>query len=202
MNKIGILIFIVFLIGNVMALESYTPQQVNQQFTFCQVCSDATYITLSSIQTPTTIVYVDANMTSVGSGQYCYNYTGNISGRYDFRGISDGCDKTYATYVDMSPVIGSENNTTFFLVLAISSVVLLLLGFILNNYIFAFFSGILFLITGVYGMIYGLSDVTNLYTRMISLVVIGIGAIITILSSLELLRSVEGGSVDDDFDYN
>ena len=86
----------------VSALDDYGVKQVDEQFTFCQVCQDATYITLSSIETPDTTEGIYENMTSMGAGEYCYNYTPQKLGRYDFRGVSDGCEKTFATYMDIT----------------------------------------------------------------------------------------------------
>jgi len=118
------------------ALEGYGTKQVNEQFTFCQVCQDATYITLSSIETPNSTIGIYANMSSMGGGEYCYNYTPTQIGRYDFRGISDGCEKSFATYVDVT-ANGSESNiqTSIIQVLIILFFVGLGLGFyyIKNN---------------------------------------------------------------------
>jgi len=53
----------------------------------------------------------------------------------------------------------------------------------------------------MYGMFYGFGDITNLYTRIISYVIIGFGAIVTIVSAIDLIRESEGGggyNIDDD----
>jgi phosphatidylserine synthase len=42
-------------------------------------------------------------MTSMGSGTFCYNYTPSLIGTYDFRGISNGCVKSFAVYVPVTP---------------------------------------------------------------------------------------------------
>jgi hypothetical protein len=91
------------------ALDNMGVKQVDKQFTFCQICSDASYITLSSVETPNSTEIVNSNMASMGGGQYCYNYTPNQIGRYDFRGISDGCEKSFAVYVDVT-AYGNESN--------------------------------------------------------------------------------------------
>ena len=99
-------------------LESYGTKKVNEQFTFCQVCADSTYITLSSIETPNSTISLNANMTSTGSGEFCYNYTPNQLGRYDFRGISDGCEKTFATYIEVTTRGEQYNNSQQGLIIA------------------------------------------------------------------------------------
>lgn len=83
-------------------LTQYQSKKVNEEFSFCQTCQDATFITLSSIETPNSTELINLNMTSVGGQEFCYNYTPVQIGRYDFRGISDGCLKTFAVYIDIT----------------------------------------------------------------------------------------------------
>lgn len=99
------LFFFVFLLSfiSVSALPTYPPQTVNEQFSFCQVCQDSTYITLSNIETPNATELINANMTSTGSGSFCYNYTATQVGQYDFTGISDGCLQTFAVGLEVTP---------------------------------------------------------------------------------------------------
>lgn len=128
-----ILLSIILFIGLVGAttLESYGTKKVNEQFSFCQVCSNANYVTLSSIETPNSTLRIDTNMTSMGSGEFCYNYTPTLVGRYDFRGISDGCELTYATYVEVT-YTGEQYDTSQIGVIigeAILIAVFLVLGF-------------------------------------------------------------------------
>ena len=85
------------------SLGSYKPQKVGEEFNFSQTCEDSTYITLSTIITPNGTEIVNSPMTSVGGGAFVYNYTPSQVGRYDFTGISDGCLKTFAVYVDVTP---------------------------------------------------------------------------------------------------
>lgn len=113
-NKIFIfsLVFLVFFMSFISAstLLQYDSKQVDEEFSFCQTCQDSTYITLSSISTPNSTEFINANMTSTGSGDFCYNYTMTQVGRYDFRGISDGCSRTFAVFVDSTPN-GKEYDT-------------------------------------------------------------------------------------------
>lgn len=97
-----LLVFIVS-IASATTLQQYKPQQVDVEFNFTQTCQDATYTTLSTIITPNSTEIINTNMTSTGGGSYEYNYTPTQIGRYDFTGISDGCLKTFAVYVDVTP---------------------------------------------------------------------------------------------------
>jgi hypothetical protein len=77
----------------------------NEAVEFRQVCSDATYITITSISYPnSTIAVSNISMTNTGYGEF--NYTFDLTsqlGRYDVRGISDGCEGTFATYFEITP---------------------------------------------------------------------------------------------------
>lgn len=106
-NKLSILsIFMVVLFMSLISantLTQYQSKQVNEEFSFCQVCEDSTFITLSNIETPNETELINSNMISTGNGSFCYNYTPTQVGRYDFVGISDGCSKTFAVYIDITP---------------------------------------------------------------------------------------------------
>ena len=104
-KKFYTLFLLIFLISFVSAttLQTYKPQQVNIEFNFTQTCQDATFVTLSTIITPNSTETININMVSTGGGSYEYNYTPNQIGRYDFTGISDGCLKTFAVYIDVTP---------------------------------------------------------------------------------------------------
>ncbi len=84
-------------------LQTYPSKQVDEEFSFCQVCQNSNYITLSNIETPNSTEIINVNMTLVGGQAFCYNYTPNQIGIYDFTGISDGCLKTFAVYVPITP---------------------------------------------------------------------------------------------------
>ncbi len=95
----------IFLITPVMALDNLGTGSQGNNFTIVQVCNDATFITLSSIQFPDrTTLIVNQNMTSVGSGNFQYNLTNTTQlGRYDITGISDGCENTFAFSFMITP---------------------------------------------------------------------------------------------------
>lgn len=95
----------IFLIGLTSAqLDSLGTFKQNSEVRIAQVCQDATYINISSISYPNGTVAVSGiQMTSAGSGEYYYDFTDtSLLGRYDVRGISDGCEKTFATYFEVT----------------------------------------------------------------------------------------------------
>jgi hypothetical protein len=83
-----------------------------------------------------------------------------------------------------------EDNTTFFIIFLMLAFALLIIAFIFKNTVFAFISGLAFLSTGVYTMVYGFGSFTNPYTQIISYIIIGLGTILSITSAYDL---IEGG---------
>lgn len=128
---IFLLVFaMIFLFSNVQAstLDSLGSTKVNEPYQFCQICSDASYITLSSIKTPTTNVIIDTNMTTNGTGQFCYVYTPTEIGRYDFKGVSDGCENDFATYVEVTSTGDVSTDSQNGVILAEGIFIALLVG--------------------------------------------------------------------------
>ena len=160
-----------------------------------QTCADCTYNNISSVTLPDGVAALGLVAMTKSGTEYTYSFCNTSkAGTYNVNGYGDATGViTKWNYVfNVTPTGGAESNTTFFIFLMIISVGLVILGFMFHNYIFAFFGGLAFLICGVYGMIYGYGNVTNLYTQMISLVLIGLGALITIFSGLDLIGNVEG----------
>jgi hypothetical protein len=89
---------------------------------------------------------------------------------------------------------------SLFIGLILMSLIMLILSYIFKNYIFAFFSGLLFLITGSYCMINGFAGTTNTWTYSLALILIGFGGIVTTLSGLDLLGSFDSNKNTGDFE--
>lgn len=181
------LIFGVFLFSmtSVLALDSQGTFPQYEEVRIAQVCDDATYITISSITYPNSTVAISGvNMTSAGSGEYYYSF--NLTddyGRYDVRGISDGCENTFATYFEITP-FGKLGVLIFLVVLAF---VFLGFGMVLKIPPLGFIGSVLLILGGMYTMIYGISDVANLYTRGVAISLLGLGLILMLASAYEWL---------------
>jgi hypothetical protein len=161
-------------------LDGYGSKKVNQPFIFCQVCSDATYITLTSIETPTTTIQINENMSMTGTGQYCYNYTPSEIGRYDFRGISDGCEKSFATYMEVTPS-GFGGTSTFYFIMIILIGALIFMGFNIKEEWFVVMGGMGLIMLGIYSINYGIAGFKDMFmTWGLGLFEIGVGATLSI----------------------
>jgi hypothetical protein len=193
------LISIIFLMAILPMVSAYDSLGTFKQYdcvNLAQTCSNCTFVNISSVLYPDSIQALgQVAMTKLGTS---YNYTmcgkANMTGDYLVNGFGDldGKNEVFTYSFTVTPAGGLENNTTLFIIFSIISLVLLLLAFIFKNYIFAVISGFSFMSTGVYVMVFGLSNISNLYTKAIALIIIGFGAIITITSALDLMDNMGG----------
>lgn len=119
---------ILFSLNSVWATIDSGTGKPGQTFTISQICEDATFITLSSIQYPNrSTEIINTNMSSVGGGSFQYNFTTtNDIGRYDYCGISDGCGKSFCSYFEItnSGIILSNAESILYLGLIIINLLL------------------------------------------------------------------------------
>ena len=186
--KISLLLVLVMVFSlTVVAAESFPSQKVNEQFSFCQICSDATYITLSSVESPSSTNFTNVNMSSMGSGSFCYNHTPTEIGLYSFRGISDGCVKSYAVNVDVTPSGDKDNLGFFFLVLVLSGGVIVL-GLSIRDAPITILGSMGFYFLGLYVLFYGINGMKDtVYTWAIGLIILGLAMYVSIRSAYELI---------------
>jgi hypothetical protein len=161
-----------------------------------QTCPNCTYVNISRIIYPDTTQAL-GQVAMVRTGTF-YNYSfckTSQLGTYTVNGFGDldGLEEVWVYTFTITPSGGPENNTTFFIIFAVSAVVLLVLAFMFENYVFSIISGFTFLGLGVYSMANGFGNITNLYTQILSVIIIGFGGIITIISGLDLIKETETG---------
>lgn len=104
-NKLMLIIVLgMFLISFTSALDSFGTFKQGSDIRLTQICSDASYVTISSISYPnSTTAITQTNMTHLGSGEFYYNFNDtNELGRYDVRGIADGCQESFAYYFEVT----------------------------------------------------------------------------------------------------
>jgi len=106
MNKkilLLIMCMLLFSFSFTSSIDSQGYGKRGETFTFIQTCSDASFMTLLTVQYPNrSVETINANMTALGSGAFGYNFTDTIVGRHDVTGVSDGCTKTFATYFEIT----------------------------------------------------------------------------------------------------
>lgn len=185
---------------------SLPPQKQYDSVIIWQSCDNSTYSNVTSIKNgPTTMIMGPESMIEISNDYYEYSFTNtSVLGTYIVNGYcdEDGTLTSWAYDFQVTPD-GQETiaGTVFFIILIIFSITLLIISFVFHNYIFSFISGLLFMVTGVYSMIYGFTTFLSSYTRMISFIIIGLGMMITVASSIDLVNELSpGGDRKDDDD--
>ena len=70
---------------------------------------------------------------------------------------------------------GDDRGSDLFLILALASIIVIGLAVISENEYIGFMGGALFIVTGMYALIYGIANLANMYTQAIAYVSIGLG---------------------------
>ena len=160
-----------------------------------QTCASCTFNNITSILSPnSTEIIGNFQMTKTGS---VYNFTlssGNVSflGTYIVNGIGDlDGTNTVWNYDFEVTTTGKQSNIVIPIFLLIASATLFITGIVLKSPPFGFFAGTLFIIVGMYMMIYGFGDIADLYTQAFALVTLGFGMIISVLASYSWLDEDE-----------
>jgi len=106
--------------------------------------------------------------------------------------MDNGQNKT-ATFIMAITPTGENAGYGLFLILAIISIVLLVLGIWSENEYVGFLAGVLFLITGLYSIAYGINNLADLYTRSIGFVCLGLGLIFMIAAGYKVVEGIIEG---------
>ena len=118
---------------------------------------------------------------------YCFDSSGNSSSEPYIHVTSTGRD-----------------NSLFIIILMFSlACFFLILTMFVNEEIFVYISGLLFLIIGIFTMIFGLEDLSDLYTRAISYITLGLGMLFTLgayLYNSYSLRQDKEDEYEENFD--
>jgi hypothetical protein len=181
-----------FLIGNVIALEEMGTFKQGSTINVTQVCSNATYITLTSVAYPNSSLAISQiNMTSLGNGEFYYTFTNTSTiGRYDVRGISDGCEKTFATYFEVTPS-GFVGTLGFYIIILILSLGIIILGYGIEDAWVVVLGAFGFVLFGLFVLLYGIDGIKDTYyTWGIGIITIMTGAYFGIRGSLEQIGDI------------
>jgi len=156
-----------------------------------QLCSNCTYNNVSLLFIPpnSTSIFLNAPMTYRGGSVYNYSYCSNSqTGQYIVNGVGD---------IDGIPTPWSYTyhiggSLTVFLIICFCAIMLLGIAFLTGNEYLGFLAGAVFIVGGVYAMIYGISDFADDYTRMLAVVLIGIGLMFEIAVGYQVFSSGDG----------
>ena len=182
---------------SIFTASSYGTFKSGQPVSLIQTCDNDTSIctscNITSIRNPNSdIVFRDATMTK---GLADFNYSFDNTSMFGIYTVTGSCWDSSSSAIGnwiyhftIQSANPAEDNTSIFIVFGLLAIGLLIFSLVMRNYIFSILSGFAFLGLGVYGMINGIADITNVYTKMASVIIIGFGIIITIVSSLEFIN--------------
>jgi hypothetical protein len=97
-------------------------------------------------------------------------------------GISSGSE---IFYIQINQT-GDDRGNSLFLILSLAGVLVLGFGILFKNEYIGFIAGAIFIVTGVYVMIYGFANLSDMYTRTISYACIGLGFIFEIAAGYKV----------------
>lgn len=136
-------------------------------------------------------IYSNASMTQSADLNY-FNHTLqnlNVSGEYPVTVRCVGNTTGFSTFsIEVNPTGISQSsllNNPVILIIGIFALVLVVMGAYFSSPGLGFLGSIMFVICGVYTMIYGFNNVTDLYTRGVAITFIGLGFVFMFLSAYE-----------------
>lgn len=201
------LIFLLSQIYSILGIPTLGVFKVDTCVELKQTCANCSFVNLTTIIFPdSSTANINAEMTKSGSG---FNYTfcnNTMLGKYIVNGIGDpqGVATIYA-YDYSITTTGNSYPYTIPLFLGLVAFILLIMGFwIKNNYV-VFISGTLFVVLGLYTMIYGLSVISDFYTQALSYIFVGVGLLLILASSFSAINDTNinlfGINKGDDDDF-
>lgn len=205
-SLIFVVTFLLFITSVNASIENIGTVKQNDCITLPQTCN-CTWNNITTIMFPDK-TFITVNQPMSKDGTY-FNFTfcnTSALGMYIVNGVGD-IDGQFNpfNYIFETTTTGNNNNNTVPLFLGLGGFILLIFAFVLRNNYLGFMSGVLFIILGIYTIIYGLGFVSDLYTQAISYVSIGLGLFIFLASAyaaindtgITLLGKRDDG--DDDF---
>jgi hypothetical protein len=157
----------------------------NECVNLIQTCSACTYVNISSVIYPNSTQALGQEvMTKLGT---TYNYTfckTSLLGKYIVNGYGDDAGVLTVWAYDFNvTTTGQENNNIIPLFLALGGFIILIFAFVFKNNYLGFMSGILFIVFGIFAIVYGLEIVSDFYTQAIGYVSIGLGLFLFLISA-------------------
>lgn len=105
-------------------------------------------------------------------------------GKYQFNVVcADGANSASRFLNFNVTATGDSRGISLFLILVLGSFIVLIMGIAVKNEYLGFISGVLFMMTGIYALIYGVSNLADLYTRTIGFTAIGLGLLFEVASA-------------------
>ena len=154
-----------------------------------QIPTDATFNI--TINYPNGSIFINNSATTpLGNGMFNYNTQFKETGLYKSQMFCyDGTDKFLNTgYYEITPTGIKQTSildNPILLILGLLGIVIVIFAIATGNPFMGFIGSVLFILLGVYTMIYGFNNVTDMYTRGVAMTFIGIGIFIMFASAYD-----------------
>lgn len=168
-----------------------------------QSCATCTYNNITLITYPNQSIALQGQYAMTQNGA-TYNYTfcnTAALGMYTVSGLGnlDGTPKTFS-YIFNVTTTGGNSSMPLFLIIIGLALIFMVIFLITKEHIFGVISGMIFMVTGVFVMIYGIGSLADDYTRAISIVCIGLGLLFTIASAYNWATDDDSNFSEEDED--
>jgi len=214
MNKILLVILLIMVINIPLLIaeqETLGNFKIGECINLRQSCSNCSYSNISQIIAPdSSTVLTEVIMQKIGND---YNYTwcdADQNGEYIIVGFSnvDGIKTSWAYNLFVTPTgVLQESffeNSVLLILLALAMIIMVL-AFYMHSFPLGFIAGIMWMLGGVYAMIYGFNNYTDTFTRAVGLVFISIGFIFSVAAGYEWLFDLDDDAEEveetDEHDY-
>jgi len=206
-NKLNLLLVVALLLPLVSAADYTFPYSQDANFTIsCDVdgapCGVGTSCYLTLRDTANNYLLNAQNMTIQSNGDAQYLIPGNnlvdiglYSGKVYCTNTT--LDNTVTFTIDVNAT-GDSRGQSLFLILAIASLLVMGVAMLAQNEYIGFVGGALFIVTGIYAMIYGVGNLANTYTRAIGFTSIGLGLMFFIAAAFKAIEGTSGFSSRED----
>jgi len=179
------LFIFLFSFNFVSSLDTLKPAELNKEYTILQTCSDATYINIS-VSNSQGLLISDGEMIKNGS-VWTYDITPSVIGRHDVGYESDGCEKSGASYFEVTPD-GFVGTLGFFILILVLSLGVIILGFSISDAPVTILGSLGLYFLGIYILFNGIDGFRDpTYTWAFGLITLGIAMYISIRSAFELI---------------
>lgn len=206
----GIVFFLMMIVpimadNQIGVVQSLPPVKQYDCVILPQSCASCSYNNISSVSFPNSTLALGQVQMIKDGNSYSYNFCNtSVLGRYIVSGFGDpgGSVETWAYDFEVTTT-GQKNGNTIPLFLAIGGFIIFLVAVLTRNLYIGFISGAVFIVLGVYMMIFGLGWTSDFYTQALSYVALGFGLLIFLSAAYEAITDSsihlwkKGGEDDD-----
>jgi hypothetical protein len=195
-NKIMITIILgMFLISlaSISAAETLGNFEFGKCMNLSQTCATCSYVNISSVSHKDNgILLTNVEMNAFGNGEWRYEFCNTTNmGRHEVRGQGDidGADETFTYFFDVTPTGDGGNVFGLYILLYVVLFGIVIFGFAIRSEWIAILGGLGLIFLGIWTLNSGIVIFRNVATEVTSWITIGFGAIVSIVTGLEIINN-------------